>query len=437
MNLNGKIVSILGAGGSGRAAARLAVARGATVCLYDSKEISHSEEFPTSIKCHPQTSIEFAKSVQSDFVVLSPGIDTFGSFVEAFSLGADEVMGEVEFATRFYDGRIIAITGTNGKTTTTELIQLLVQEAGKSCVACGNYGLAVSEVVNQAKPPEVLALEVSSFQLESIKDFCPDVAIWLNFDADHMDRYKSLADYKSAKLRIFENQTDKQTAIVRFGDNGILTNAKLVRFSSESEVCDSVDYTFDDFKIYYQGREVIDMKDTKLRGLHNAENLMAALAAVEALGLELDLEVLKSFSPPRHRCEFIAEINGVEYINDSKATNLHALDSALRSLTLPILLIAGGKNKGLDYSELAARISRTVKKAFVFGEIADQLVLQFPSDVPVNRLNNLDEAVSAAKEVSSKGDTILFSPGTSSFDMFAGYEQRGDAFVHAVRQLEK
>ena len=430
MNLTGKIISVLGAGGSGRAAARLAVAQGASVHLYDSGEILNTDGIPASVKLHSCTTEAQAGKVQSDLVILSPGIDTYGNFVKAFSQGATEVIGEVEFATRFYKGKIIAITGTNGKTTTTELVETLCCAAGVTCVACGNYGVAVSDVVNREDAPEVLALEISSFQLESIKEFCPDVSIWLNFDADHMDRYPTLSDYKKAKLRIFENQTSEHTAIVKLGEE-VKTAARTLYFSSEK----SADYSLFGSVIEFNGKALLDIAKTKLRGLHNAENVMAATAALTALGIEVSESELLTFTPPRHRCELVAEIAGVDYINDSKATNLHALDSALRSLPSPIILIAGGKDKGLDYTELNQRLKSTVKKAFVIGEIAGQLTQQFPTEIFPQKCETLEEALSCAASAAKAGDTVLFSPGTSSFDMFKGYEDRGDAFVNAVKKI--
>ncbi|MDB9741743.1 UDP-N-acetylmuramoyl-L-alanine--D-glutamate ligase [Akkermansiaceae bacterium] len=430
MELKGKHISVLGAGSSGRAAAKLAVAHGASVHLYDSNEILHTENLPEGISVHPKTTEDLAKMLESDLVIISPGIDTFGSFVKAFSEKAHEVIGEVEFACRFYKGKIIAITGTNGKTTTTEIVDYLVKGAGKTCVPCGNYGLALSEVVNSENPPEVIALEVSSFQLESIKEFCPDVAIWLNFDADHMDRYKSLVDYRKAKLRIFENQCESRTAIVRLGEI-VDTKAKTIYFSSEKEA----DYYLFGTEIKNKGETLIDLNQTKLRGLHNVENLMAAMAAVRTIGLKVNIQSILDFVPPRHRCELVATVKGVEYINDSKATNLHALDSALRSLPAPLILIAGGKDKGLNYSPLADRLRSCVKKAYVIGEIADQLIEEFPDETLAQKCASLEEAVQLASEAAKSGDTVLLSPGTSSFDFYTGYEQRGNAFVSAVENI--
>ena len=433
--LQGKRIAVLGAGGSGQAAAKLAARHGGNVCIYDSGEITEAVQLPEEIIRVSNATEETGANTQCDVLVISPGIDTYGKFVGAFAKGAGEVIGEVELACRFFDGRIVAITGTNGKTTTTEVVEKIFQHAGISCVACGNYGVPVAEVMLSGAIPDVLALEVSSFQLETIKDFCPDVSIWLNFDADHMDRYKTLDDYKAAKLRIFKNQTPEQTAVIRAGERVGEIEAKIIRFTSEHE---NADYTVNDLMIQYQGKPVIDLSQTKMRGLHNAENVMAAAAAAVTLGIthEQVLAALQGFAPPLHRCELVRTLDGVEYINDSKATNLHALDSALRSQCRPIVLIAGGKDKGLTYTGLSMRIEQNVKAAIVFGEIAEQLRREFPANVPTQLASTLEEAVLLAKEIARHGDTVLLSPGTSSFDMFKGYEHRGDTFRKAVNHLK-
>jgi len=439
MSLQGKQVAVLGAGRSGQAAARLVHHHGATVTLYDVGVINDQLDLPDGIETVSNADEDLGKSISSDLLVISPGIDTYGSYVKAFALGTQEVIGEVELATRYYNGKIIAITGTNGKTTTTELIQKIIETSGLSCVACGNYGVPVAEVVLHPDVPEVLALEVSSFQLETIIDFCPDVAIWLNFDADHMDRYTSIEDYKKAKLRIFENQTAQQVAIIKCGEDIGDIRARKVSFTSENISNDEEDYTLDGMTILRAGEYVVNMLDTKMRGLHNSENLMAACAAAHIFKVtnEQIEEALVGFSSPEHRCEFIREIHGVEYINDSKATNLHALDNALRSQIRPVVLIAGGKEKGLDYRPLLDRVKEKVREIIVLGEIAPALGELFSQVVSTHRVEDLSEAVSLSQELAQAGDVVLLSPGTSSFDMFKnGYEERGDAYRNHVLALK-
>ncbi len=433
MNLRNKHIIILGAGRSGQAAAALALREGAVVSVHDmaSEIIGFSDE----VQLVTNAKVETGRKSSCDLLVLSPGIDGETDFVRAYQENAGELIGEVELASRFYQGRIVAITGTNGKTTTTELVQRILSHSGTSCLACGNYGIPFSEIVMLDEPPVSVALEVSSFQLETITSFHPDVVIWLNFSADHMDRYPTLAAYKNAKLRVFKNLTENNRIIVRAGEDIGTQLADITTFSTEG----NADYTLDSGWISQGDQKIIDLAETGLRGLHNAENAMAAYAACLSFGIDAQTasEALDKCAPPLHRCELVRTLDGVEYINDSKATNLHALDSALRSQGRPIVLIAGGKQKGLDYSELLPRLQQTTKTVIVFGEIADQLEITFSviaDQLPTIKVGDLEDAVFQARQVAKHGDTILFSPGTSSFDMFTGYEQRGDCFRQIVNQ---
>lgn len=433
MNLEGKRVSILGAGRSGRAAAALALREGAEVHVFDVAEAIVG--LPVDVVVHSGADRETGTAHKCDLLVVSPGIDTFGPMVAAFSKGAAEVIGEVELAYRNYHGRIIAITGTNGKTTTTELIERILTVAGKTIVACGNYGVPACEVVMRDPVPEVLALELSSFQLETIVDFRADVAVWLNFAADHMDRYPDELSYRRAKLRIFENQTESDTAVVRAGEGLLPMAARTVSFSTEDE---SSDWYSDGCLVKCRGELVMDlMSGSHIRGLHNAENAMAALAAGEALGVSREAMVaaFDGFAPPRHRCELVRTLDGVEWLNDSKATNLHALQSALRSQVRPVVLIVGGKEKGLDYRALLSFLEGRVVAAVTIGEISKALAGLLSEKVPVEMADSLEAAIEAARKQAPRGSSVLFSPGTSSFDQFTGYEQRGDVFCQLVHQL--
>jgi UDP-N-acetylmuramoylalanine--D-glutamate ligase len=430
MELRHRRVNILGAGRSGRAAAVLALREGAEVHVFDAAPTI--DGLPEGAVAHPGSTPESAEA--ADVLVVSPGVDTFGPLVKAFAAQAGETIGEIELAYRFYRGRIIAITGTNGKTTTTELVERILCAGGETAVACGNYGVPVCEVVMRDPQPSALALEASSFQLETIVDFRPEVAVWLNFAPDHMDRYPDVESYRRAKLRIFENQTGSDTAVVRFGE-GIEPVAKLVTFSTED---DAADWFSDGQWLRHGGEDVMDLHHgTHLRGLHNAENAMAALAACEAFGINRE-SVAKAFdgyAPPRHRCELVRILDGVEWLNDSKATNLHALESALRSQTRPVVLIAGGKEKGLDYRPVLPLLAKHATAVVTFGEIGHALSALMSAYVPCATVETLQQAVSSAHAQAVAGATVLFSPGTSSFDQFTGYEQRGDVFCQLVHQL--
>ncbi len=435
MTLSGKHVAILGAGRSGRAAAALALREGARVSAWDAAGPEALAGMPAAVEVHPNATAAEGASVSCDVLVVSPGIDTFGPYVAAFAANAGEVIGEVELAARHYRGRIVGITGTNGKTTTTELVARVLSHAGLGGIACGNYGTPFAEVVMQADPPAAVALELSSFQLETVRGLRPDVAVWLNFAPDHMDRYPSVKAYFEAKLRIFENQTADDTAVVRAGEDLPGLAARRVAFSTNDP---EADWFSDGHAIHCRGAFVMNLdEETGLRGLHNAENAMAALAAGQALGLSLPAmrEALSGCAPPPHRCELIRTLDGVEYLNDSKATNLHALESALRSQTRPVVLIAGGKEKGLDYTPVVPLLREKALGAVTFGQIARPLASLFSQAVPCEAVTTLADAVTAARALAPRGSSILLSPGTSSFDQFTGYEQRGNAFRDLVHQL--
>ena len=232
MNLTGKRVAVLGAGRSGRAAADLALHHGGDVVVYDAGPEEVFDGLRSVVRCHPLATEETGKACIADIVVISPGIETGGEFASSFAKGAGEFIGETEFASRYFDGLVIGITGTNGKTTTTELVQRMMEAGGKSCEACGNYGRPLSDVVIEANPPEAVSLELSSFQLETIRTFRPDVAVWLNFSPDHMDRYQSVDEYREAKLRIFKNQREDDAAVVRFGEEVGKISASRISFSA-------------------------------------------------------------------------------------------------------------------------------------------------------------------------------------------------------------
>jgi len=435
MSLLGKHVAVLGVGRSGRAAAALALREGATVSLWDKAGAEAFADLPARVEAHPAATEEQGAELVCDLLVISPGIDTYGPYVAAFSRQAGEVIGEVELAARYYQGKIIGITGTNGKTTTTEIIARILAHASLGGTPCGNYGTPFAEVVMEAEPPAAVALELSSFQLETIRTLHPVVSIWLNFAPDHMDRYPTVEAYKNAKLRIFENQVADDTAVIRKGENLPEITANTVFFSTED---DEAEWFSNGLALYHHGEIFLNLeRNTSLRGLHNAENAMASLAACAALGVAPSVmrEALHGYAPPPHRCELIRTLDGVEYLNDSKATNLHALESALRSQTRPVVLIAGGKEKGLDYAPVVPLLEQKAIAAVTFGQIAKPLEMLFSEAVPSQAVATLADAVSAARSLAPRGSTILLSPGTSSFDQFTSYEQRGNVFRDLVLKL--
>ncbi len=430
MNLSGKKVAVLGCGSSGIAAAGLALAKGAgDVCIFDAspKATCTAER----IRLVPGATEEDARRYAAELVVISPGIEADIPWTLAFASAGAPIIGETELAFEDCKARIIAITGTNGKTTTTALIEHVLRSAGHTAIACGNYGYPLSSVVMEDPQPEFAVLEVSSFQMETIRNFRPEVAIWLNFAPDHMDRYRKVEDYYNAKLRIFENMDDTQLAIVRAGENLPGLRPKVVEFSA---VDASGQLTYADGHIIEGGKRLMSLRGTPMEQAHNAENCMATILACRAVGLS-DEEIaagIHSFSPPGHRCETVAEMDGILWLNDSKSTNLHSTEAAVRSQTRPVILIAGGKDKGLDYSAINPMLEQKAKLCISFGQIAEQLEQTFAPVCRTVRVSTVEEAVAVAAAEAASGDVVLFSPGTSSFDQFTGYVQRGQCFRDAV-----
>lgn len=432
MNLTGKRVAVLGCGRSGVAAAHLAAAHGAArVCIFDSDPEAVCSD--AAVEFVPGASKEEARGYSADLVVISPGIEADKPWALAFTCAGAPIIGEVELASRYFRGRIIAITGTNGKTTTTALIEHILLQAGRSAKACGNYGYPFCEVALQKPQPEFAVLEISSFQLETVQSFRPEVAVWLNFAPDHMDRYTKLSDYYEAKLRIFENMDEQQIAIIRVGEKIPPIKPKIVEFSAYAG---SGLLRYEDCCIKQIDTTVADLTGTALQQAHNAENCMAAILACRAVGLKDDeiVPALTNFEPPHHRCEFVAEQHGVLWLNDSKSTNLHSTEAAIRSQSRPIVLLIGGKDKGLDYTPLLPTMQGKVKLCVVFGQIAEQLERTLGNQHRTVRVRTVREAVDTAAAHAVAGDVVLFSPATSSFDQYKSYAQRGDDFRHAVQE---
>jgi UDP-N-acetylmuramoylalanine--D-glutamate ligase len=367
-------------------------------------------------------------------LITSPGIDLTAGWGKAMSALAAKAIGEIEFASWFYRGRVIGITGTNGKTTTTEMIRDLLVAAGFTALAAGNHGLPLAEVVLDHPEADALALELSSFQLETIERFRPDVAVWLNFAPDHMDRYRGLDDYRRAKENIYRNLRPEDTAVVPPGEmtRAAASGARVVSFSVDGPA----DWEIRNGNIRRHGEALLPVDEVAVRGRHNLANLLAAWAAAHAAGVgdEAARAVFAKFQPPPHRYERVRCLDGVDYINDSKSTNLHSLETALSAEERPAILIAGGKEKGLDYTALAALVGETCRAVIAIGEIGPKLRADF-ARVATHGATDLEEAVVLARQLARPGDRVLLSPGTSSFDMFRDYNHRGEVFRAIVNNL--
>jgi UDP-N-acetylmuramoylalanine--D-glutamate ligase len=440
-SLSAKHIAILGAGRSGLGAARLARQHGAEVTVFDegdpaklaaALEKLHAEGFKT-VTGEAARQLQ-VNAGQFDLVVISPGLDEHWPLPAKFTGAGVPLTGETEFAFGLSDFPMVAITGTNGKSTCTELVAAIFNGCGMRSVPCGNHGMSLSEVAASGEAYDVLALEISSFQLETIRDFRAKVSIWLNFAPDHLDRYPGMEEYFAAKARIFENVTSNDVAVVRAGETVSSGAAQRVTFSAYGA---EADYTAVGGVFYHQGRRIGDASGLRLRGRHNMENVLAALAACQVFGLSHEdmLAAVARYEPPRHRCELVRELNGCEYINDSKATNLHALEACLGAMERPIVLIAGGKDKQLDYTPLRSALQGQVRAMVLIGEIAEQLRATFGDVVPCHLAKDMADAVQQAAHVAQPGDAVILSPGTSSFDMYTGYAQRGEAFRQAVLSL--
>jgi UDP-N-acetylmuramoylalanine--D-glutamate ligase len=440
-NYQNRNVAVLGAGLSGTAAANLLRRQGANVTVLDSAD--ESKLLKSTLDNLRNNGIRVITGAAADsnrdvyqLVVLSPGIDPDSPLARNFSSRDIEMIGELELGWQFCQRPVIAITGTNGKTTTTELIAQMLNACGQRTIACGNIGKPLTHVVRDQSKLDVLTVEVSSFQLETIKTFRPEIALWLNFAPDHLDRYASVAEYRTAKLRIFENQTSEDFAVVNAADTLPQIEAQRITFSAYD---DRADFRLANGAIHFREKPVLRLADAKLRGSHNIENLMATLAAGRARGLAFEQMVppLCAYEPQPHRCEFVRSVAGVDYINDSKATNLDAVEKALAAQSKRVVLIAGGKDKGFDFRPLAKSVGEKVRAAILIGEMANRICQDWKEATRCQIVGSLAEAVERARETAVAGEVVLFSPGTSSFDMFRSYADRGDQFRQLVHALPK
>ena len=439
MRYKNQNIAVLGAGLSGSAAAQLLKSEGAQVTMLDSAEemnllkstIDNLRAQDVRVICGAAADED---SSTYQMAVLSPGIDPSSRLVRNFSSRGIDIIGELELGWRSCEIPVIAVTGTNGKTTTTELLAQMLNACGQRTIACGNIGKPLSEVAREKEPYDVLTVEVSSFQLETIRTFHPSISLWLNFAPDHLDRYHSVSEYREAKLRIFENQTDADVAVINAIEKIPNLRPRTITFSAYAN---GGDFRVSEGAILYRDEPVLRLADTKLRGLHNIENLMATLAVGMARGLSFQEMVppLSAYEPRPHRCEFVREVSGVSYVNDSKATNLDAVDKALRAQSKPVVLIAGGKDKGFSFDPLRPLVKEKVRSTILIGEMAESISRSWADVVKAEIATSLADAVERAHASAKPGEIVLFSPGTSSFDMFKSYVDRGDQFRALVQAL--
>jgi UDP-N-acetylmuramoylalanine--D-glutamate ligase len=438
MIYSGKHAVVLGLGHSGEAAAVLLREEGAEVTICESSDDSGLREKAARLReqdvrvlLGPEAD---ADPSPYDVCVISPGIDPIVPLVQNVLRKRIPMIGELELAFEECICPVVAITGTNGKTTTTELTTAMLQGSGVRTMASGNIGLPFATAVRQSHELDVMVLEVSSFQLETIAAFHPHVAVWLNLSPNHLDRYRDIDEYRTAKLRIFSNQTPEDFAVVNARESLPPLAARRITFSAYTP---DADFSLRDGVIHYRNEPVLDQRTARLSGIHNAENLMAAMGVGLALGLDFERMsgAVREYTAPVHRCEFVRTLKGVRWINDSKATNLDSVEKAILSQTGPIILLAGGKDKGFEFDPIAPLVRARVRNVVLIGEMKERIAKSW-SGIDCRLAASLEEAVTLAAKLAKDGDSVLFSPGTSSFDMFRNYGERGNRFKEAVNALK-
>jgi UDP-N-acetylmuramoylalanine--D-glutamate ligase len=454
VELAGKKILVVGLARTGGSLVRFLVRRGARVTVNDRA----SEE---TLGVRAEEVLKMGAAVRfgdhapeafacADLIVISPGVPhTLEALVRAAALGI-EIIGEIELAARFIAEPIVAVTGTNGKTTTTHLLGTMLARSGRKVFVGGNIGVPLIEYAEAGERAEVVVAEVSSFQLDTIRTFRPRVGVLLNITPDHLDRYPDFAGYAAAKARLFENQSEEDTAVLNGADPTVraigrgLPGRRLFFNPAESEPGGA----FSGGKLHLRpisGKsgisfpDAIDFSGFSLPGAHNLENAAAAsLAALSAGGTPEGIAAaIREFKGLPHRIRLVAEIDGVRYFNDSKATTVESVRRALECFDTPVVLIMGGRNKGCDFAALREVVSAKVRTLILLGEAAGEIAetLSPPFFGAVLHAGGMEEAVSLARETAKPGDVALLSPACSSFDMFASYAHRGDVFESAVSRL--
>ncbi len=442
-NITGKHITILGAVRSGIAAAKLAKEMGATPFVSD-----YSDKL-TSVPELDKLGIAYELGGHSDglfecdFIITSPGVPSNSSVILEAEKRGVEIFSEIEFASWFCKGNIIAITGSNGKTTTTTLCNHTLNYCGVKTYSAGNIGVAFSEVVLEVEEDEYVALEVSSFQLDYIESFKPKYAVLLNITPDHLDRYENnFNKYAESKLKINTNQDNDDFIIYNIDDNYLskskLNNGKGIKFSLKT-LNDGVSIDNNNFIIKTKEKveTICNTSVLQIKGEHNQYNAMAVIAIAKLVGIgnKKITEALSTFAGVEHRLELVRTLNGISFINDSKATNVDSVWYALNSFKNPIRLILGGKDKGNDYNRIKELVSNNVKKIYAIGASSETILNFFEAIVETKRMDSFEEAVNTAFSDADDQEVILLSPACASFDMFQNYEERGKIFKQLVMKL--
>jgi UDP-N-acetylmuramoylalanine--D-glutamate ligase len=449
IELRNKRVLVVGLARTGVATALFCAARGAPVTATDTRTESElgaavgelrKAGVALELGGHRQQLIQGA-----DLIIPSPGVPADAPLLQSARSKGVTIWSEIELASRFLKGRLIGITGSNGKTTTTSLIEHILKTAGFSTVLAGNIGTPLISYVEKTNEKTISVAELSSFQLELIERFRPNISVFLNLTPDHLDRHHTLESYGAAKARIFENQTEADSAVLNADDPGTTPYApakpQVFWFSRKQRVAEGAFVKENEILFRREGVEekVLRLADIPLAGAHNVENVLAALAATRVAGAETAAiaKGVRSFAGVEHRLEFVAEIGGVRFYNDSKATNVDATRKALDAFPGRILIILGGKDKGSDYTVLETPLREKAILALLIGAAASKIEKQIAGSVAIEQAGTIERAVETAAHAARPGDVVLLAPACASFDQFQNYEHRGRVFKELVRQLER
>jgi UDP-N-acetylmuramoylalanine--D-glutamate ligase len=449
MELRKKRVLVVGLARTGVATALFCAGHNAMVTATETRAESELGDAPAKLRAAGVT-LELGGHTEKtflaqDLIVPSPGVPADDKFLMLARSKGITVWSEIELAYRFLEGKLIGITGSNGKTTTTTLVHhILVNGAMRSYLA-GNVGTPLISEVEKMDAGSVAVAELSSFQLELIEKFRPNIGALLNLTPDHLDRHKTMEAYAAAKARIFENQTELDAAILNADDAASAKYAprkpQVFWFSRQKRVVQGACLHGDEIVVVHHGKEdpVMKAAEIPLAGAHNLENVLAAVIIARLAGVDSATiaKAVKSFAGVEHRLEFVADIRGVRYYNDSKATNVDATLKALDAFPRRILVILGGKDKGSDYTVLQKPLRERAILALLIGAAADKIEKQIAGSVAIERAGTLERAVEAASMAARSGDVVLLAPACASFDQFENYEQRGRVFKQLVRELEK
>jgi UDP-N-acetylmuramoylalanine--D-glutamate ligase len=449
IDLEGKRVLVVGLGRTGVVVSLFSAGYGAIVTATDDKPESEIAEVAAKLRAVGVTLVlgghTSAIFLEQDLIVVSPGVPANLSALGLARARGIPVWGEIELAWRYLRGTLVGITGSNGKTTTTSLVAHILKTAGIPMLVGGNIGVPLLSLVERSTDATVTVAEISSFQLETIEAFRPEVGVLLNLTPDHLDRHATFEEYASAKMRMFENQLDRDAAVLNADDPEVTrrmpAHPRIFWFSRQKRVAQGAFLRDDQIIFRAEGSEVsLGRRDEiPLRGEHNFENVLAACAAAFLAGADPSAVAtgVKTFKAVEHRLELCGEIAGVSYYNDSKATNVDATLKAIEAFPGPLIVILGGKDKGSPYTSLREPLHQRARLAILIGAAAEKIACELDGAVPLEHAGTLERAVHLATERAKPGDSVLLAPACSSFDQFENYEQRGQMFKQLVANLEK